>query len=96
MENKDFDVEKKIKGKVTQERRREINRMIDKHLADASIDEAKVLRMRFGGASSDNTMDDVKKYMGLSRERIREIENKARAKLQAAGRLAPSDADGNK
>ena len=96
MENKDVDVKKTMTDKEKQELRRKINKFLDEALADASIDEEKVLRMRFGQTADAADMDDVKKYMNLSRERIREIENKARAKLQAAGRLAPSAADDDK
>ena len=45
--------------------------------------EAKVIKMRFGLMDGQmHTLEEVGKYMGLSRDRIRQIENKAVRKLR--------------
>ncbi len=49
--------------------------------------EEKILRMRFGiGEKQDHTLDEVGQDFGLSRERIRQIEDKALRKLKRSGR----------
>lgn len=53
-------------------------------LAQLSAREEKILRMRFGiGEKSDHTLEEVGKDFSLTRERIRQIEAKALAKLRA-------------
>jgi RNA polymerase primary sigma factor len=62
---------------------------IDKLLTDLSEREEKVIRMRFGiGADGPLTLEKVGEKLGLSRERIRQIEKKAKKKLlkKAKGR----------
>lgn len=60
----------------------------DKYLEEAIISvltdrEAKVIRMRFGfGTNMDFTLEDIGKQMGVTRERIRQIEYKALKKLR--------------
>ena len=45
--------------------------------------EAKVLRLRFGiGTHEEHTLEQVGEGMGLTRERIRQIETKALEKLR--------------
>ncbi|MDR3205383.1 MAG: RNA polymerase sigma factor RpoD [Deltaproteobacteria bacterium] len=49
--------------------------------------EAEVIRLRFGiGKSTDGTLEDVGKIFGVTRERIRQIEAKAIAKLRHPSR----------
>ena len=49
--------------------------------------EAKVLRMRYGiDMASDATLEEVGKQFDVTRERIRQIENKAMNKLRHASR----------
>jgi RNA polymerase primary sigma factor len=49
--------------------------------------EQRILRMRFGiGSATDHTLEEVGKAFGLTRERIRQIEAKALAKLRQPGR----------
>lgn len=52
-------------------------------LADLTVREAKVLRMRFGiGSNSDQTLEEVGHNLHVTRERIRQIESKALRKLR--------------
>lgn len=63
---------------------------IEKILKDLSEREERVIRMRFGiGADGPLTLEKVGERLGLSRERIRQIEKKAKKKLlkKAKGRL---------
>jgi RNA polymerase primary sigma factor len=49
--------------------------------------EEKILRMRFGiGENHDHTLEEVGRDFGLTRERIRQIENKALRKLKNSNR----------
>ena len=50
--------------------------------------EEKVIRMRFGiGVDRDHTLEEVGRYLSLTRERVRQIEAKALRKLRHPGRL---------
>lgn len=50
--------------------------------------EANVLRMRFGiGADKAQTLEEVGEHYGLTRERIRQIENKALRKMRHPARM---------
>jgi RNA polymerase primary sigma factor len=50
--------------------------------------EEKILRMRFGiGEKHDHTLDEVGQYFELTRERIRQIEDKALRKLKHSSRV---------
>ena len=49
--------------------------------------EERVLRMRFGlGMNTDHTLEEVGQIFGVTRERIRQIENKAIRKLRHPSR----------
>lgn len=63
---------------------KEANRQIIESVFDTlSSREAKVLRLRFGiGADKPMTLEEVGTYFGVTRERIRQIENKAIRKLR--------------
>jgi RNA polymerase primary sigma factor len=61
----------------------ELSRHTQQLLAQLSAREEKILRMRFGiGEKSDHTLEEVGKDFSLTRERIRQIEAKALAKLR--------------
>jgi RNA polymerase primary sigma factor len=60
---------------------------IQKVLSTLNEREEKILRMRFGiGEKHDHTLDEVGQYFELSRERIRQIEDKALRKLKHSSR----------
>jgi len=60
---------------------------ISKVLSTLTLREEKVIRMRFGiGENTDYTLEEVGDVFGLTRERIRQIENKALRKLQHPSR----------
>lgn len=57
--------------------------IIEAVLSTLSTKEADILRMRFGiGADKPMTLDEVGKHYGVTRERIRQVENKAIRKLR--------------
>ena len=66
---------------------------INSALASLTPREAVVLKMHFGiGTCSEHTLEEVGRELGVSRERIRQIEEKALRKLRhpgRAGRLRP-------
>ena len=49
--------------------------------------EEKILRMRFGFDSSPQTLEEIGQQMNLSRERIRQIEKKAKSRLKARSKI---------
>jgi RNA polymerase primary sigma factor len=60
---------------------------IQKVLSTLNNREEKILRMRFGiGEKHDHTLDEVGQYFELTRERIRQIEEKALRKLKHSSR----------
>ncbi|MGO9091548.1 MAG: RNA polymerase sigma factor RpoD [bacterium] len=60
---------------------------IQKVLSTLNEREEKILRMRFGiGENHDHTLDEVGQYFELTRERIRQIEEKALRKLKQSSR----------
>jgi len=60
---------------------------IQKVLSTLNEREEKILRMRFGiGEKHDHTLDEVGRYFELTRERIRQIEDKALRKLKHSSR----------
>ncbi len=62
-------------------------KQIQKVLSTLNEREEKILRMRFGiGEKHDHTLDEVGQYFELTRERIRQIEDKALRKLKHSSR----------
>lgn len=57
--------------------------IVNSVLSTLSTKEADILRMRFGiGADKPMTLEEVGKHYGVTRERIRQVENKAIRKLR--------------
>jgi RNA polymerase primary sigma factor len=64
-------------------------KQIQKVLSTLNKREEKILRMRFGiGEKHDHTLDEVGRYFELTRERIRQIEDKALRKLKHSSRAS--------
>jgi len=64
-----------------------MTKRIQKVLSTLNEREEKILRMRFGiGEKHDHTLDEVGQYFELTRERIRQIEDKALRKLKHSSR----------
>jgi RNA polymerase primary sigma factor len=66
-------------------------------LSDLTPREERILRMRFGvGTSAEHTLEEVGRQFGVTRERIRQIEAKALAKLRKSphGRMLRSFLEG--
>jgi RNA polymerase primary sigma factor len=55
-------------------------------LEELTAREQRILRMRFGIGTTDHTLEEVGKAFGVTRERIRQIEAKALAKLRHPSR----------
>ena len=55
---------------------------VDLLLKDLSTREEKILRMRFGFHGEAKTLEEIGKEIGLSRERVRQIEKRAKVKLK--------------
>jgi RNA polymerase primary sigma factor len=65
----------------------DLTEQVHKALATLTPREAEVLRLRFGiGKTTDGTLEDVGKIFNVTRERIRQIEAKAIAKLKHPSR----------
>ena len=60
---------------------------VDKLLGDLPPREEKILRMRFGFDSAPQTLEEIGSEMKLSRERIRQIEKKAKSRLKARSKI---------
>ncbi len=64
-----------------------LQRAIAEALEELTPREQRILRMRFGiGGTADHTLEEVGKVFGVTRERIRQIEAKALAKLRHSSR----------
>jgi RNA polymerase primary sigma factor len=66
----------------------EMSEQIQKILKTLTPKEEKVIRMRFGiGADRDHTLEEVGRFLSITRERVRQIEAKALRKLKHPSRL---------
>src|SRR5215212_3299526 len=64
----------------------ELKTIVDRNLADLSTVEETVIRRRFNWDQDDDsslTLEDVGKIIGVTKERVRQIQNKALAKIRA-------------
>jgi len=59
-----------------------LHQKVDDMLKHLSKREEKILRMRFGFNGETQTLEDIGKEIGLSRERVRQIEKRAKARLK--------------
>ncbi len=67
---------------------RDMSKVVHKILGTLKLKDENILRMRFGiGVSDALTLDEIGTRMGLTRERIRQIESKAIRHLRHPGRL---------
>lgn len=63
----------------------ELKAIVDRNLADLSTVEETVIRRRFNWDQADDsslTLEDVGKIIGVTKERVRQIQNKALAKIR--------------
>jgi RNA polymerase primary sigma factor len=79
----DFVRDKKIDSPAETIIRLDLSRQIKKVLSTLTPREEQVVKMRFGiGGTSENTLQEIGNLMGVSRERIRQIEQLALKKLK--------------
>lgn len=69
---------------------KELEGKIDKLLLDLPEREKEILRMRFGFDGDAQTLEEIGKKIGLSRERVRQIEKRAKEKLKNKSRSSTS------
>ena len=60
-----------------------LSEKVDQLLEDLSEREALILKMRFGFFGEVRTLEEIGKEIGLSRERVRQIEKRAKLKLKS-------------
>ena len=63
----------------------ELKQIVDRNLADLSDTEQTVLRRRFNWQQQEEsplTLEEVGKIIGVTKERVRQIQNKALAKIR--------------
>jgi RNA polymerase primary sigma factor len=62
--------------------RESLNKKVDQMLEDLSEREAMILKMRFGFSGEVETLENIGRKIGLSRERVRQIEKRAKQRLK--------------
>ena len=63
--------------------RESLSEKVDQMLEDLSEREATILKMRFGFSGEVKTLEEVGQEIGLSRERVRQIEKRAKERLKS-------------
>ena len=63
--------------------RNSLNEKVDEMLKDLSEREAMILKMRFGFSGEVKTLENIGQKIGLSRERVRQIEKRAKQRLKS-------------
>ena len=63
--------------------KKSLNEKVDQMLEDLSEREATILKMRFGFFGEVKTLEDIGREIGLSRERVRQIEKRAKDRLKS-------------
>ncbi len=87
-ELEDFIGDKNSPSPYSDASRIEISEQIQRVLRTLTPKEERVIRMRFGiGAERDHTLEEVGKFLSITRERVRQIEAKALRKLKHPSRL---------
>lgn len=87
-ELEDFIGDKTSPSPIAEAERIELSEHIQRILKTLSPKEEKVIKMRFGiGEDRDHTLEEVGRYLSITRERVRQIETKALRKLKHPSRL---------
>ena len=87
-ELEDFIGDKNSPSPYVDAEKSEISEQIQGILKTLTPKEEKVIRMRFGiGTDRDHTLEEVGRYLSITRERVRQIEAKALRKLKHPSRL---------
>ena len=87
-ELEDFIGDKNSPSPYSDAEKSEISEQIQGVLKTLTPKEEKVIRMRFGiGTDRDHTLEEVGRYLSITRERVRQIEAKALRKLKHPSRL---------
>jgi RNA polymerase primary sigma factor len=87
-ELEDFIGDKSSPSPYSDAERIEASEQLQRVLRTLSPKEEKVIKMRFGiGADRDHTLEEVGRYLSITRERVRQIEAKALRKLKHPSRL---------
>ncbi|MDA8168531.1 MAG: sigma-70 family RNA polymerase sigma factor [Nitrospiraceae bacterium] len=87
-ELEDFIGDKNSPSPYSDAEKSEISEQIQNILKTLTPKEEKVIRMRFGiGTDRDHTLEEVGRYLSITRERVRQIEAKALRKLKHPSRL---------
>ncbi len=87
-ELEDFIGDKISPSPVFEAERAELSEHIQRILKTLTPKEEKVIKMRFGiGEDRDHTLEEVGRYLSITRERVRQIETKALRKLKHPSRM---------